>query len=410
MTAALAGRPVAEAPPPPAAGGRRFGSLVVFSDDWGRHPSSCQHLTRHLLADYGVLWVNTIGLRPPRADRETLRRAAGKLRQWTAANRADTPAPAAGPAPAVLNPRMWPWFRRPHDRAWNRRLLSSQLRPAIERLRDGRGPTAAVCTVPVLAPLVGALPVDRWVYYCVDDFSVWPGVDGRTAGESERTLVRSADRLVAAGPALADRLRAMDRRADVAVVGHGFEPGFWENPTVPFPHPLPAGRLVVFWGLVDRRLDAAAVRAIAESVGPDSPAPATVLLVGPGQDEDPALATPANVLRLPAVSREALPALAAAADVLVMPYADAPVTRAMQPLKLLEYLAAGKPAVVRDLPATRPHADCCDLADGPEAFARLVSHRLLNGESPERFDSRARRLEGVSWASRARQFEAAALS
>jgi hypothetical protein len=36
-----------------------------------------------------------------------------------------------------------------------------------------------------------------------------------------------------------------------------------------------------------------------------------------------------------------------------MPYADLAATRAMQPLKLKEYLATGRPVVVRDLPATR---------------------------------------------------------
>ena len=57
----------------------RPAQLIVFSDDWGRHPSSCQHLVRQLLfqnrlcchggcadcRDYSVLWVNTIGTRRP---------------------------------------------------------------------------------------------------------------------------------------------------------------------------------------------------------------------------------------------------------------------------------------------------------------------------------------------------------
>src|SRR5262245_8337679 len=42
--------------------------LLVFSDDWGRHPSSCQHLIRRLRQDFPVLWVNTIGTRQPKAN------------------------------------------------------------------------------------------------------------------------------------------------------------------------------------------------------------------------------------------------------------------------------------------------------------------------------------------------------
>ena len=49
-------------------------NLIVFSDDWGRHPSSCQHLTSHLLDDFNVTWLNTIGTRPPRLDLATVSR------------------------------------------------------------------------------------------------------------------------------------------------------------------------------------------------------------------------------------------------------------------------------------------------------------------------------------------------
>jgi hypothetical protein len=38
-------------------------SFIIFSDDWGRHPSSCQYLFRHLLPRYRTFWVNTIGMR-----------------------------------------------------------------------------------------------------------------------------------------------------------------------------------------------------------------------------------------------------------------------------------------------------------------------------------------------------------
>ena len=55
---------------------------LVFSDDWGRHPSSCQHLVRALLPGQPVTWVNTIGTRPLRLDRATAKRGAEKLRGW----------------------------------------------------------------------------------------------------------------------------------------------------------------------------------------------------------------------------------------------------------------------------------------------------------------------------------------
>jgi glycosyltransferase involved in cell wall biosynthesis len=96
--------------------------------------------------------------------------------------------------------------------------------------------------------------------------------------------------------------------------------------------------------------------------------------------------------------------LAAAASVLVMPYADIPATRAMQPLKLKEYLATGKPAVVRQLPSTREWADAADVCHTPEAFTAAVRERLRCG-LPESHRLARERLTAEGWAAKARQFE-----
>src|SRR5690606_8294377 len=92
------------------------------------------------------------------------------------------------------------------------------------------------------------------------------------------------------------------------------------------------------------------------------------------------------------------------AAVLVMPYADLPVTRAMQPLKLKEYLATGKPVVARDLPAAREWGDCLDTAADAATFARRVCERLAGG-LPEAQRLARRRLARESWARKAEQFE-----
>src|SRR3954468_24313488 len=83
-------------------------AFIVFADDWGRHPSSCQHLFRRLIPRHPTFWVNTIGMRRPRFDLATLKRALEKVRQWT---RHKAVEPVSLPANLhVSNPRMWPWF------------------------------------------------------------------------------------------------------------------------------------------------------------------------------------------------------------------------------------------------------------------------------------------------------------
>ncbi len=368
--------------------------LVVFSDDWGRHPSSCQHLVAHLLPTRPVLWVNTIGTRPPRLDLATLRRAAEKFRQW---GRPKPPA-ATGAAPRVLNPRMWPSFRTRFARGLNRRFIGRALRGAVAELPV---PPVVVTTLPVTADLVGEFPAVRWVYYCVDDFGVWPGLDGRTMRTMEAELVGKVDAAVAVSETLQEHLAKFGRPSHLLT--HGVDLAHFRRVPAALPDSLRgldalAGPLVVFWGVIDRRMDVEFVRGLAGSLEAG-----TVLLVGPQDDPDPALFALPRVTTLPPVPYADLPALAARAAVLVMPYADLPVTRAMQPLKLKEYLATGKPVVVRDLPATRPWADCLDVAGTPDAFAAAVRERLAGGVPAAQTAARAR-LEDEGWAAKAARF------
>jgi glycosyltransferase involved in cell wall biosynthesis len=366
--------------------------LLVFADDWGRHPSSCQHLIRQLLPKYAATWVNTIGTRAPRLDLVTLLRGVEKLRQWTA--------PKSEPQSLpenlnVLKPLMWPWLTRPMDRWINQRLLVRQLNRCIRSLDR---PVIAITTLPIVAGLMGPLDVARWVYYCVDDFSQWPGLDQKAMEEMERAVIRQADVLVAASESLQTRLLAF--RDDVALMTHGVDLDHWRQAGR---EPLSLEGLeppyVVYWGLLDRRMDTAFLEHLSAAL-----TKGTILLVGREQNSDPALSRLPRVRRIAAQRYEDLPALAAASSVLIMPYADLPVTRAMQPLKLLQYLATGKPVVVRDLPSTVSWGDCLDVARTAEEFTSAVIRRLQTGLPDGQRRSRER-LSLESWESKAAFFE-----
>lgn len=370
-------------------------ALLVFADDWGRHPSSCQHLIRHLVGHRQVYWVNTIGTREPSLNLATLRRGFEKMRSWVR-----RPATGADPLPAnlqVLSPKMWPWSSGRFDQWLNRKLLLRQLAPLVRSLPT---PPIAVTTLPIVSDLMGLLPVQRWVYYCVDDFGEWPGLAQAALRQMEERLIQRADSLIAVSETLQDKMAQRGRQAQLLT--HGIEPDFWKlaGPVRHLPQldnlPRP---LVVFWGVIDRRMDVAIVRHLAAELKDG-----TVVLVGRQDDPDPALLAIPRVVHVPALPFADLPHLASAASVLIMPYEDAPVTRAMQPLKMKEYLATGRPVVVRDLPANRSWSDCMDLADTPTEFTRLVRLRIEQGLPENQAESRLR-LAGETWAEKARCFE-----
>jgi glycosyltransferase involved in cell wall biosynthesis len=367
--------------------------LLIFADDWGRHPSSCQHLVQQLLDRHDVWWVNTIGMRTPHFDRATVSRGLEKARQWL---RRRAPADKAPANPHVLNPRMWPWFSTRFGRALNRRLLARSLAPVLASLST---PAVAVTTLPIVSELIGVLPVRRWVYYCVDDFGEWPGLDQAALKRMEGRLIERADQVIAVSATLKDKIARAGRSA--TLLTHGVDREFWAAPPqTEVPELAGLERpLIAFWGVVDRRMDIAFVRRLAAELRRG-----TIVLVGPDAAPDPALASIPGIVRIPPLDFSQLPCVAREAAVLIMPYADLPVTRAIQPLKLKEYLATGKPTVVRDLPANREWQDCLDLADTPEAFSHAVRVRLQTG-LPDRQREARRRLHAESWAEKARTFE-----
>jgi glycosyltransferase involved in cell wall biosynthesis len=369
------------------------GSLLVFADDWGRHPSSCQHLIRQLLLRHPTCWVNTIGTRPPRLDRETLRRGFEKLREWTQPRR---PLPNATEGIQVISPVMWPWLRSSLDRRVNRFLLTRRLRRAIARLPR---PVVGVTTLPLVADLIGRLPIDRWVYYCVDDFSIWPGLDHEPIRKLEEELLERADVFIAVSEALRDKLAR--HRKPVHLLTHGVDLEHWQANGAAAPIVLEQlGRpLIVFWGVIDRRMDVEFLRRLDSALERG-----TILLAGPSVDPDPELDRLKRLVRIGPVAFDDLPALAREASVLVMPYADLPVTRAIQPLKLKEYLATGRPAVVRDLPAVQSWRDCMDVVREPDEFASAVLRRVETGLPTEQAVAR-QRLEDEGWPAKARGFE-----
>ena len=367
--------------------------LVVFADDWGRHPSSAQHLVRHLLPHVHVDWINTIGTRTPQLNAQVIVRGLQKVGQWTRRASAAARDEPTTPSPSVLSPFMYPGFRTPWQRKLNAELLASFMQKNLGDLKDA----VIVSTIPIVADLPHKVHAGRWIYYCVDDFSAWPGLDAQPLQTMEELLVRRADDIIVAGPNLAARIEAMGRSAQL--LPHGVDLDHWNTPAqtadalVNLPRPI-----AVFWGLIDRRLDVAALQRLSRAI-----APGTVVLVGPQQDADPALLNDPNIRFTGAQPYASLPGFAQAADVLIMPYAQLPVTQSMQPLKFKEYLATGRPVVATTLPALGPWQDCADVVSAEE-FATRVLERARDGIPPAQTLARYR-LRSDSWAARAREFE-----
>jgi glycosyltransferase involved in cell wall biosynthesis len=384
-------------------------SFVVFADDWGEHPSSCQHLFRRVAQRHRTVWVNTLGLRAPRLSVDDLRRGARKVRRWfetsrdTAEAANDSNANASPSHVHVIAPPMLPWSRPSALRAVQRIALRHALAAAKEKFALDR--PVIVTTLPNAVDALGVIGERRVVYYCVDDFTLWPGVDAIAARTMEEELLARADVVITTSEALR---RSRTRGSNVPhSLPHGVDVDHLATASDPATDPWPGirnGRPVLgYLGLIDERTDASLVAQIARS-RPDW----DIALVGPVDRVPDLLRRVSNIRLVPAVRYEQVPRVLAAFDVAILPYARNELTRAINPLKLREYLASGRPVVATPLPEVAAYSDVVHLASNAETFVAACAF-AIDGPRDLRAE-RLPRLRNESWDARAEAFLSMCLS
>ena len=110
-------------------------------------------------------------------------------------------------------------------------------------------------------------------------------------------------------------------------------------------------------------------------------------------------ASQANVVWLGPVDYDALPSVVAAFDVGLIPYLENTYTRSRFPLKLFEYLAAGKPVVASGLPELEGMEPDVTLVSGSSDFT-AAANAAASLDGPEDV-GRRRALAGTNtWESR----------
>lgn len=274
-------------------------ALIVFGEDWNRHPSSTQHLMVRLASERRILWVNSIGLRRPRFNRSDLARARRKAammltRQSAATTRDDRPE-----NPSVIDPWALSWPGAPLVSAVNRRLFSHRLSQAAAALGDR---PILWCSLPSAVDAVGLFNEAGVVYYAGDDFSALEGVDHGPVERQERALCARADLVIAASPALKTRLEAMGAR-DVMVLEHGCDVGLFSTP-VSRAADLPDGAPVAgYYGAIADWLDTDLILDVANAARDWR-----FVFIGPVKTDIDRLRAARNITILPAVAHERLPA------------------------------------------------------------------------------------------------------
>jgi teichuronic acid biosynthesis glycosyltransferase TuaH len=280
-----------------------------------------------------------------------------------------------------------------------RRTFSAYDR-AMERAAAEMGlqAPAVITTNPLLAGFAELAWARTVTFYAVDDWAAHPAYSRwRPAYLRSYELMRErACRVAAVSRPLLERIAPT---APSIVLPNGLESAEWLFPRrsdlVPPELATLRRPLLIYVGTLDGRLD---VRWLLETAR--AMREASFALVGPLVDADhiAPLRAESNISIHRPLTREGIVELVRSADVGLIPHLRSPLTEAMSPLKLYEYLAGGLPVVATDLEPMRGVDPRVALVPEDGDFAAATRWALTLGRAEEQ--ERRAFLEANSWNSR----------
>jgi glycosyltransferase involved in cell wall biosynthesis len=225
---------------------------------------------------------------------------------------------------------------------------------------------------------------DLSVYYRVDDFSEFPGVQRNHIQTLEEELIRKVDIVVGSAENLAD---VSKYGKTGRYLPHGVDYEHFASPPTNVACQLgieniPAPR-IGFFGLLNSWIDFDLIRNVA-SRRPEW----SFVFIGPSQLPASSLPTLPNLHFLGPLAYSELPSCASLFQAGLIPFRINPLTISVNPLKLMEYFAIGIPVISTPLPEVLKHGARVYIGVTGESFVTAIQNALAENDPGKRNDRR----------------------
>lgn len=274
----------------------------------------------------------------------------------------------------------------------NVRAVTQQLEQAIQHVGGGTPIFWTFVPTPLARDLIANIPHKLVVYDCLDALTENPKGVFSFFAESEAELSRQADVVLVTSHTLLERQQPLNPRT--YYVPHGVEYEKFADDTLPEPVPLASiGRpRLTFFGGIDERVDLGLVARLAVR-HPDW----QIVMMGIVRTDLSALEKYPNVHFLGHIAHDDLPAYLLASDVLLLPYTRIAFSEYINPAKLHECFASGKPVVATALPSFQEYGSLLRVASTADGYEALVADALREGLDRELVERRRARARENTW-------------
>jgi glycosyltransferase involved in cell wall biosynthesis len=351
-----------------------------------------QHLLVRAAAANRILFVESLGLRRPQLAARDLSRMSRRLVRATQPLREVD-------GIHVLSPLVLPLHSNEALRRLNARLLELFVKRAVAKL-EMRDPLLW-SFVPQAEVLIDVLKPSQVLYYIDDDHAAKEGIDAESFLAAEERFARRSDAVLASAPELVTRMRTLNGNvhyapnvADTQLFAQALEPGAVDRELAALPGP----RIVFVGAIIAAKIDIDLVTELAK-LRPEW----SFAFVGPIGPGDPrtnvqGLKELSNVHLLGRRPYEQLPQVLRGADAAIVPYRLDGEMRSVFPMKIYEYLAAGRPVVSTPLDTLVEVPDVLKAATAEEFSARL--QETIESDTDQARAQRSQRAQAHSWDSR----------
>ena len=365
------------------------GVICIGGEDWWYHNRGHFdfQIMRRLARTWPVLFVNSVGVRMPDLGDKKLfaQRMSRKLKSLSrGAVRVENNFWVFSPAvlPGETGAKLTNW------------ALAPQIRAAAARAGI-RNPVLWV-HCPAGAPMMTEISSAAIVMQRTDRFEAFPEGDPVLLGRQIAAIKAAADLTVYAASHLADEEVKEVRRQ--VVVTHGVDydmfvaAGLTDGGDLDDLAGVRRPRVGFIGGMDAHTFDPELFLETARRL----PQVEFVMIGGSSLPDD--WCTLPNVRFVGRKPYDIIARYMAAVDVLIMPWNSSDWIKACNPVKLKEYLAAGRPVVTTDFQALDGYRDLVRTASGPEEFARQIQSAL---DTPFDADASRARVKSESWDAKA---------
>lgn len=351
--------------------------------------TSSHHIVWELVKKHRVLYLESGGMRPPKATLGDLRKSINRLcsifRQ---------------PRRQKDNLFVYKLINLPFHGSRVARVLNKIYTITVIRIwqkRLGFKDTILWIFAPDYAHIVGNLGEKKAIYYCTDEHSEMPGVNKEAITALERTLLRKVDMAFFVSQKLyrkKHRLTSNPKYSPHAVDYHHFARANELELCVPFELDGLSTPIVGFVGLIEKWVDLQLVQFLVTN-RPDW----NFVFVGRIAADVSPLRKYNNILFCGKKPYDELPNFLGKMDVCIIPFKRDNLTQYVNPIKLKEYLAAGRPVVSTPMPELEDLVDHIGIAETPQQFLDRIEFYLKN-DSACRKEMRMKLVESDSWENR----------